>query len=105
MIFHFHLIFMKIKKANRIAPSGAPRFAAPHLVLFCLPMSHKKDARLICVWRIRTLKYIYVSTDANGLSRVIRKHDFSIYAKKGADQLRAFVFNTKITYNPFTSLI
>ena len=23
-----------------------PRFAASHLVLFCLPMSHKKDARI-----------------------------------------------------------
>ena len=26
-----------------------PRFAASHLGLFCLPMSHKKDARLIWV--------------------------------------------------------
>ena len=37
--------------ANRIhvAPDGAPRFAASHLGLFCLPMSHKTDARLIWV--------------------------------------------------------
>ena len=35
--------------ANRIAPDGTPRFAASHLGLFCLPMSHKKDARLIWV--------------------------------------------------------
>ena len=40
---------MKIKMANRIAPDGTPRFAAPHLGLFCLPMSNKKDAMLIWV--------------------------------------------------------
>ena len=38
---------MKIIKANRIVPDGTPRFAALHLGLFCLPMSHKKDPRLI----------------------------------------------------------
>ena len=38
---------MKIIKANRIAPDGMPRFAASHLDLFCLPMPHKKDARLM----------------------------------------------------------
>ena len=42
-LFHFS---MKIKIANRIAPDGTPRFAASHLWLFCLPMSHKNDARL-----------------------------------------------------------
>ena len=36
-------------KSNRIAPDGTPRFAASHLGLFCLPMYHKKDARLIWV--------------------------------------------------------
>ena len=36
-------------KANRIAPDGTPHFAASHLGLFCLPMSHKMDARLIRV--------------------------------------------------------
>ena len=40
---------MKFLQANRIAPDGMPRFAASHLGLFCLPMSHKKDARLIWV--------------------------------------------------------
>ena len=44
----------KIKIANRIAPDGTPqnrmpRFVASHLGLFCLPMSHKKDARIIWV--------------------------------------------------------
>ena len=37
------------KKKKRITPDGTPRFAALHLVLFCLLMSHKKDARLIRV--------------------------------------------------------
>ena len=35
--------------AHRIAPDGTACFAASHLRLFCLPMSHEKDARLIWV--------------------------------------------------------
>ena len=38
---------MKFLCANRIAPDGTPSSAASHLGLCCLPMSHKKDARLI----------------------------------------------------------
>ena len=50
VIFSFLFCFsMKFFKAKRIAPDIKPRFAASHLVLFCLPMSHKKDARLVCV--------------------------------------------------------
>ena len=45
-LFHFS---MKILLANKIAPDGTPRSAASHLGLYCLPMSHKKDARLIRV--------------------------------------------------------
>ena len=37
---------MKIKVANRIAPDETPRFAASHLGLFCLPMSHKREPSL-----------------------------------------------------------
>ena len=37
---------MKFLKANRIVPDGTPRSAASHLGLCCLPMSHKRDARL-----------------------------------------------------------
>ena len=37
---------MKCLCANRIAPDGTPLSAASHLGLFCLPMSHKRDARL-----------------------------------------------------------
>ena len=40
---------MKFVLANRIAPDGTPSFAMSHYGLFCLPMSHKKDARLIWV--------------------------------------------------------
>ena len=43
-LFHFSVKFLL---ANRIAPDGTPRSAASHLGLYCLPMSHKKDARLI----------------------------------------------------------
>ena len=32
-----------------MAPDVSPRFAASHLGLFCLPMSHKKDAWLMWV--------------------------------------------------------
>ena len=45
-LFHFSMKFMS---ANRIAPDGALCFAVSYLGLFCLPMSHKKDARLICI--------------------------------------------------------
>ena len=45
-LFHFS---MKIFSANRIAPDGTPCFSASHLGLFCLPMSHIKDARRILV--------------------------------------------------------
>ena len=40
---------MKFIKENRKAPDRTPRFAALHLGSFCLPMSHKKDARLVWV--------------------------------------------------------
>ena len=42
----FFNLSMKILLANRIAPDGTPRSAESHLGLFCLPMSHKRDARL-----------------------------------------------------------
>ena len=45
-LFYFS---MKIMKANRIAPDGTPPLAASYLGIFCLPMSHKKDAMLIWV--------------------------------------------------------
>ena len=40
---------MKCLFANRIAPDVTPRSAASHLGLYCLPVSHKRDARLIRV--------------------------------------------------------
>ena len=45
--FLSHFSMKKLLLANRIAPDGMPRSAASHLGLFCLPMSNKKDARLI----------------------------------------------------------
>ena len=41
--YFFYLILC----ANRIAPDGTLRSAASHLGLSCLPVSDKKDARLI----------------------------------------------------------
>ena len=37
---------MKFLCANRIAPDGTSRSAASHLGLYCLSMSHKRNARL-----------------------------------------------------------
>ena len=42
-------VLMKFMSANRITPDGTPHLAASHPGLFCLPMSHKKDVRLIWV--------------------------------------------------------
>ena len=50
MFFSFLYLFsMKLISANRKALDWSLRFAASHLGLFCLPISHKKDARLIWV--------------------------------------------------------
>ena len=40
-------ISMKFLCAKRIAPDGTLRSVASHLGLYCLPMSHNRDARLI----------------------------------------------------------
>ena len=48
--FHFHSnIKTNFCKQTVVQPDQTPRFAASDLVLHCLPMSHKKDARLIWV--------------------------------------------------------
>ena len=45
--FYFLSYFsIKFFQANSIAPDGTPRSAASRLGLCCLPMSHKRDARL-----------------------------------------------------------
>ena len=47
-IFHFHPNFDRIFcKQKSEDPDQTPRSAASDLGLHCLPMSHKKDARLI----------------------------------------------------------
>ena len=43
---------MNSMQENRIAPEWTLRFAVSHFGLLCLPMSHKKDARLI--WKAIT---------------------------------------------------
>ena len=55
--FHFHVnqwrslfnLFMNFLQANRRAPDGKPHSVASNLGLYCLPMSHKKDARFITI--------------------------------------------------------
>ena len=49
VILIFYFIFRGNFSKQTIAPDGTPQNAASHLGLFCLPMSHKKDARLIRV--------------------------------------------------------
>ena len=48
VIFIFFLISFLVKFlcANRIAQDGMPHSAASHRGLCCLPMSHKKNARI-----------------------------------------------------------
>ena len=45
------LFFILISFFNKkiVSKQNSPRFAALHLDLICLPMSHKKDARLV-IW-------------------------------------------------------
>ena len=45
-IFFFFISFFDEIHVNKL---NIPRWDAAHLGLFCLPMSHKKDARLIWV--------------------------------------------------------
>ena len=52
-LFHFS---MKIMSGNRIDPDVTLRFVVSHLGLFCLPLSHKKDARLVWV-KVTFVKY------------------------------------------------
>ena len=70
--FLFHCS-TKIKIANRKAPTGTPRFAASHLGQICLPVSNKKDARLIWVKDVVVLRF-YVSPTA----KIIRRRDLDL---------------------------
>ena len=47
--FSFLFKFKKKTQANSREPDQTPHFEASDLVLHCLPMSHRKDARLIWV--------------------------------------------------------
>ena len=49
VFFIFIKILIEIIDANSGDPDQTPLFAASDLGLYCLPMSHKKDARLIMV--------------------------------------------------------
>ena len=70
---------MKIKIANSIASDGRPRFAASHLWLSCLPMSHKKDARLI---------WVKDKTQNRHITNYIHKPQRDVFAKyRYSDQI------------------
>ena len=60
VIFNFYLIFLKFLCGNRIALVGTPRSATSHLGLYCLPMSHNRNARHTCVKAMSVL-YIWNS--------------------------------------------
>ena len=47
VLFIFIQILNELLFLNSGEPDQTPRFAASGLVLYCLPMSHEKDARLI----------------------------------------------------------
>ena len=59
MIFDFFQILKEAPVSKSGEPDQTLRFAASDLVLHCLPMSHKKDARLIWVKNIK--QFIIVS--------------------------------------------
>ena len=78
---------MKFLCANRIAPDGTPRCAASHLGLYCLPMSRKRDARLIQFtgqWRItnRSNAIILHTTIGMLFFLVLRKSNMSQHYRK-----------------------
>ena len=53
------LFSMKFMSASRIAADGMQHFAASHLGLFCLPMSHKRTPGLYGLTWARGYKTIY----------------------------------------------
>ena len=72
---------MKFMSANRIAPDGMSHFAASHPGLFCLPMSHKKDAMLISVKLFNinffSRKCTFINLETSNLCR-IKLHFFKM---------------------------
>ena len=66
-IFHFYFNLDENNLSKQKAPDGTPRYAASHLWLFRLSVSHKKGVRLIwvnasyCFRRNIFIIYFYVS--------------------------------------------
>ena len=73
----------KILYANSREPDQTPRFAASDLVLHCLAMFHKKDARLIWVkMYCSLLLYLQKNNDNQGpelLCRLKVKEDLKLH--------------------------
>ena len=64
-IFILFQFSMKLMSENRKAPDGTLHLGASYLGIFCLPMSHKKDARLI---RVKRLVILAGDTDRQKLT-------------------------------------
>ena len=60
-IFFFLQILKETSEANSGGPDQTLRFAASDLVLHCLPMSHKKETRLIWIKPVQTLLHVNVN--------------------------------------------
>ena len=55
--WYFFILIQILKETSVSKPDQTPRFVASNLVLHCLPMSHKKTARLI--WVNHTMKQVF----------------------------------------------
>ena len=67
-IFHFYFIFDEIHVNKQKSPRRAPRLTAL-LGLFCLPMSHKKDARLT---GLKSFFFLYIMPEIRLYKRIFR---------------------------------
>ena len=88
-VFFFSFLFhFSIEKANRIASDG--RFAASHLGLFCLPISHKKDARLIWVNSNNCFTAIPPPSGASDECRLAKEREqcFAVFLEAMSPQYR-----------------
>ena len=82
-IFHFYYILDEFPLSKQNSLRWDATFAASHLGLFCLPMYHKKEARLIWVKNSRNKDHANISE-----STVYENtFDFSICSKHCFDTI------------------
>ena len=73
VFFIFIQILIEHSVSNSGVPDQTPRTGASDLDLCCLPMSHKKDARLIWVY-LNLFLFGYIITFINGISDIRNAH-------------------------------